>query len=89
MKLERTLAQTETFAYGDYRVDMTATSKSFGAWIYRKDYGIKELMFEIPRTQNGKRISPDEFLEIVENELSDAIGIYEEEMDDTEPHSFF
>ena len=82
MKLERTFIETETFAYGDYRVDMTVTSGSFAAWIYHKDYGIKKLMFEIPGTPNGKRISPDEFLEMVENNIDDYIKGYKEMYED-------
>ena len=68
--------KTETFTWdGGFMVDVVTTSDTYEAWIYHKDYGIKELMFGMPKKQQ----SYEKFIEIVEWNVDDDIFAYMEQ----------
>lgn len=70
MKLD-SFTQTITFALDihsvpGFMVDIVETPTEYEAWLYHKDYGIKELMFGTNKTQHKDRA---DFCEMVENNL--------------------
>ena len=50
-----------TFCDGDFLIDIVETDKAWEAWLYRKDYGVKDLMFGMSK----KDYSEDRFLDFV------------------------
>ena len=59
-------SKTETFIHDDFFVDIVSTGKDYEAWLYKKDYSLKMLMFGMPEAQQSYNV----FLEIVANSLS-------------------
>lgn len=51
------------------------TEDTYEAWIYHKDYGMKNLMFGMPTTQQRYK----EFLECVECDIDEQKRIYSED----------
>lgn len=73
--MKRTNIKTITFEVGfrDFMVDVTETDFGHDAFLYKKNYGIKELMFGLQEKDL------DDFLEIVEANLLDSMQDYEEQ----------
>lgn len=63
-----------TYECGEYLVDIVTTGDSYEAWIYRKEFGVKDLMFLVQKKQQ----TLDEFLEIVEANVEDYGENYDE-----------
>ncbi len=62
-----------TYKYNDqYYVDVVFDWKTYEAWIYNKDYGVKDLMFGTPAEQT----SLIEFLDTVNAVVPDYIESY-------------
>ena len=77
--LELKATATTTYKYNDaYLVDITFDGETYGAWIYHKDYGIKDLMFGMP----AKQQSFTAFISIVEANVADYIEDYAEHFED-------
>lgn len=53
--------RTTTYEDGDFLIDIVETDKAWEAWLYRKDYGVKDLMFGMLK----KDYSEDRFLNFV------------------------
>ena len=71
----------ETLGKGDFRVDIVLDTDemTYSAWLYHKDYGVKELMFGIPMYQSGGGFQTLEEMEgLVEHNLKQYIHSYEE-----------
>ena len=73
--------KTTTYEYEiKIYVDIVETPDSFEAWIYDKDYGIKELMWGEPK--NNMRFNEpytqtfEEFKKLVSTSIKDYIGSY-------------
>ena len=74
--MKSTSIKTTTYtAHDDIVIDVVELSDVYEAWIYRKNIGLKSLMFEVPKEQQ----SYDEFLEIVEANIDEHITFYDEE----------
>lgn len=73
--MKRANISITTYECGEYMVDIATTSDSYEAWIYRKEYGVKDLMFGMPQAQQ----TLDEFLDIVEANIEDYAKGYDEE----------
>ena len=74
---------TTTYNYdGKYLVDIIVKKdeQCYEAWLYNKDYGVKDLMFGVPMDENTK--SEREFLTLVLNNIQEHINLYEEEYED-------
>lgn len=56
---------TTTYEYGEFRVDIVDNGTEYEAWIYKNNYGIKSLMFGVPRHQQ----TMEEFINIVQANL--------------------
>ena len=71
----------ETLGKGDFRVDIVLDTDGmvYSAWLYHKEYGVKELMFGIPMFQSGGGFQTlEEMEELVEHNLKQYIHSYEE-----------
>lgn len=69
--------KTETFSYKkDYRIDVVTMKDMYEAWIYRKDYGTKNLMFGVYKRNE----TYEGFLDLVEANADDYVTIYNDEM---------
>lgn len=81
MMKQLTSYKTMTFAEGDFRIDIVEKRTGFEAWIYRKNNGVKTLMFGSPKknTAYGKPITItfDTFMELVKNNLPDYKDSYD------------
>lgn len=64
-----------TYSYGEFLVDVTDKLEEYEAFIYHKDYGVKDLMFGVSKDQN----TLDEFMEIVFYNLPKHIDTYKSE----------
>lgn len=64
-----------TYECEEYLVDIVTTSDSYEAWLYRKEYGVKVLMFGAYRTLN----TLEEFLETVEANIDEYAESYDNE----------
>ena len=53
--------KTTTYEDGDFLIDIVETADVYEAWLYRKDYGVKDLMFGMLK----KDYSEDRFLNFV------------------------
>ena len=62
-----------------YIVDIFNVDDTYEAWLYNREYGIKDLMFGMPVEQQ----SFDEFLEIVEANVPEYIELYKAQHEDT------
>lgn len=73
--MKRTEIKTVTYDTGfrNFMVDVVETEYGYDAYLYKSDYGIKDLMFGLQE----KDI--DEFVEIVEANLLEHMCIFEEE----------
>lgn len=72
---------TRTYKYDDqYMIDIVIDGKTYEAWLYNKDYGVKDLMFGSPIGQE----SFSDFMESVEVNAPDYIATYQQfhEQDD-------
>ena len=66
----------KTFGYDDgFRMDIVITENNYEGWIYHKDYGVKKLMFGLPKSQQ----TYDEALEIFSYNVDEYIESYIEE----------
>ena len=67
--------KTTTFADGDFRIDVTEKRDEFEAYLYHKDYAVKDLMFGSPKKNfrfgETIRMTMDMFMELVESNLPD------------------
>lgn len=67
--------KTTTFADGDFRIDIVEKKSEYEAWLYHKDYGVKNFMFG-----SGKQIETfDSFVDLVEANLATYKRIYKDE----------
>lgn len=67
---------SETFRLdGGFMIDTVQTDDTYAAYIYHKDYGVKDLMFEVPKSQQSYKY----FLELVETNAAEYISHYAEE----------
>lgn len=68
--------KTETFWVRDlFFVDVNTLPENYEAWIYHKEYGVKMLMFGMPKYQQ----SYEEFLELVDDDAATYIDNYSQE----------
>lgn len=66
----------KTFGYDNgFRMDVVITENNYEGWIYHKDYGVKELMFGLPKFQQ----TYDEALEIFSYNVDEYIESYIED----------
>ena len=66
---------TVTYEVKDnYFLDLVTKEDSYEAWIYNSQYGIKTMIYGVPRYQNTK----EEFLEILEETIDEDINFYKE-----------
>lgn len=64
----------------DFRVEVVTGDENYEAWLWHKDYGIKSLMFGMPKSQQ----SYEEFLDTVEATIVMDITQYANEYMDEE-----
>lgn len=80
--LKITTQKTWTYKYSDgFMVDITKHDNIFEAWLYHKDYGIKELVFGVDVSDVP---TLEEFAEMVQGNLeneNDIDGYIEDYMD--------
>lgn len=82
--------KTETYAHGDYLIDIVDRPGMFDAWLYKKNYGVKTYMFGAFKKyynemQHKEHIETLEtFIEMVDANLPDYIKLYKIEIDDIE-----
>jgi len=73
--MKQTTITTTTYEHGEFLVDIVTTNDSREAWLYRKDYGVKSLMFGAYISLN----TLEEFLETVEENLDEYEKNYDAE----------
>lgn len=74
--MKKTNISTATYQDGDFYIDIvTFPDNYYEAWIYKKDIGVKDLMFGI----RDKIYDFDFFLDIVDVNLEEYEESYEEE----------
>ena len=80
--MENTNIITRTYSlslFEGFLVEIEETESEYAAYLYHEEYGIKMLMYGMPKEQQGK----SEFMEIVEYSVDDYIEVYVDEyMDD-------
>ena len=71
---------------GEFVIEILEYPDTFEAWVYHKDYGVKELMWGCPKVQpNGHDVDREGFLEMVEyNRAEYEEGFLEEYAEDDE-----
>jgi len=80
MKEAVNLCWNNTYCFDrHYIVDIFKVDDTYEAWLYNREYGIKDLMFGMPVEQQ----SFDEFLEIVEANVPEYIELYKVQHEDT------
>lgn len=68
---------TETYSYDkSFYVDITETIKTYEAYIYHVDYGVKMLMFAVEKVAIVNR---ENFMLTVESQIPDFIKEYKNE----------
>ena len=70
--------EVEQYEYGNYIIETIDTGDMLEAWIQKKDYAIKSLMFGLPYRQPDKTYTKQECLEVVEANLPEQITLYAE-----------
>ena len=70
-----TATKTETFIDHGYIIDIVSLRNDYEAWISCEDYGIKHLMFGMPKEQQSYK----EFCDIVEANINDYKDLCDEE----------
>lgn len=71
--LTATNERTTTYTYTDnFKVDILENDTKYEAWIYHEKYGIKSLMFGMPKEQQPL----SDFLEIVDGSMEEYIDEY-------------
>ena len=81
MKEAVNLCWNNTYCFDHhYMVDIFKVDDTYEAWLYNREYGIKDFMFGMPVEQQ----SFDEFLEIVEANVPEYIELYREHEDTPE-----
>ena len=81
MKEAVNLCWNNTYCFDShYMVEIFKVDDTYEAWLYNREYGIKDLMFGMPVEQQ----SFDEFLEIVEANVPEYIELYKEHEDTPE-----
>ena len=74
--MKMTSNKTDTYNIGTgYKVDIVTLKNTYEAWIYHKDYGIKELMCGMPKAQQTYR----DFIKIVCRNIDNYKQGYEAE----------
>ena len=76
--MKKTPITTTTYEHRGFLVDIVTTGETYEAWLSREEYGVKSLMFGVPKEQQ----SLDEFLEIVEANLYEYEEGYDREYAD-------
>ena len=71
----KTDISTTTYTDGEYMIDIVTGDDWYDAWLYRKDIGVKMLMFGIQK----KDSTADELLEMALNDLESYKRIYNED----------
>ena len=80
MKESRHFKEVVMYEYGDFFVEITVSHDDYEAWIRHKDYGVAQLMFGIPKYEDGNHTkSYGQFKEIVIKNLDEYIELYREE----------
>lgn len=74
--------RTTTFASGNYRIDIVESRTEYEAWIYHKDYGVKDFMFGTDKNQAAYIKSFEEFTDMVEANLPVYKKSYHERHED-------
>ena len=72
----RTHVQIVRFLKNDFFVDISDLGDSFEAWIHKKDLGIAELMFSMPKKQSYGEITFEHFCELVDANFDEYAGDY-------------
>ena len=67
------------FIYGNFYVDVCDHGTGFDAWISNLNYGVAMMMFGMSAQQSDGIMTFERFCEIVEANLEEYIGFYEEE----------
>lgn len=76
--MTETNIKTTSYEIGTkFMVDIVETDNTYHAWIYRKDYGVKCLMFGVRKKQQKKA----SFILTVINNLPDYMNVYNETWD--------
>ena len=76
--MKMTGIKTGTYEIGEgFMVDIATLPETYEAWLYHKDYGVKDLVFGMPIEQQPY----DEFVSIVDDalEYQDYIKFYVED----------
>lgn len=66
---------TATYSDGDFMIDIVTGSDWYDAWLYRKNFGVKMLMFGIPKADS----TADELLEMVQLDIESYKQVYDQE----------
>lgn len=69
---------TQTYEYGDWRVDVVDHDDQYEAYLYHPDFGVKDMMFGVPKSQElpeGK-MNLELFLKLVEANLENQGYIF-------------
>ena len=78
--MEKTNIQITRFKDGNYWVDVIDTGENYEAWLARKNMGIAQLMFGVPKVQSdGRTISYDKFCDMVKINLPEHKKYYDQE----------
>lgn len=77
MKRLENVKSIECYAYDkEYYIDIIETSETYEAWLYKRNYGFKTLMFGVPITQQSKEV----FIDIVTGNVFEYIPMYCDEL---------
>jgi hypothetical protein len=77
MKRLENIRSMESYAYdSEHYIDIIETNETYEAWLYKRDYGFKTLMFGVPITQQSKEV----FMHIVTANVLQYIPMYYEEL---------
>jgi hypothetical protein len=77
MKRLENVKSIECYAYDtEHNIDIIETNETYEAWLFKRNYGFKTLMFGVPITQQSK----EEFINIVTKNVLQYIPMYCEEL---------
>lgn len=81
MKKAETVTTTYEVGIEDFLIDITVSNEGREAWIYRRSYGVKNLMFGVDEDQETE----ESFLKLVWLNIPYHVDIYNNEEIDNDP----
>ena len=77
MKRVEKVRSIEVYAFdNEHYIDIVEDDETYEAWLYRRDYGFKTMMFGFPITQQSK----EAFIDIVAMNVNEYLPMYYKEL---------